>query len=322
MQPLFVISTVFNPRRFESRYKLYKNFAKWVKDSGAKLLTVEIAFGDRPFEITENNNPFNIQLRTRHEIWHKERALNIGLSRLCELVHDWKYVAWMDADIKLVRDDWDTEAIHLLQHYAIIQMFGEASSMGPDHHVIFTSKSILRNFEEHSVIDWYDHPGLTFRDITKKNYTVRAGHPGLAWAFRREELQDVGGWLDTCVNGSADLHMAGCYTGKSDLALPTEVSAGYRNSILRYGELCEFYIRRNVSYMPGAAHHYWHGRPRQRGYEERGGCLIKYQFDPHTDLIKGLNGLWKWNLADSRVRDMAIATRKSLASRNEDGNEL
>lgn len=37
---LYVVTTVFNARRWKSRYKLYRDFEKYVQDSGAKLLTV------------------------------------------------------------------------------------------------------------------------------------------------------------------------------------------------------------------------------------------------------------------------------------------
>lgn len=323
MQPLTVITTVFNPRRFASRLRLYDDFRRWLAQADVQLLTVEVAFGDRPHAVTARKNPWHLQLRTRHELWHKEKALNLGLQRLNQLVPDWRYVAWMDADMKLVRDDWATETVHLLQHYAVVQLFGEAAWLGPDHHVLFNARSIARNFHEHDVIDWYDHPGMTFRDVKKAgNYVVRAGHPGLGWAFRREELDRVGGWLDTCVNGSGDLHMVGCMTGKPELALPDDLSPGYKAAITRYGARCERQIRRNVSYLPGTALHYWHGRAKSRGYEDRGNLLVRYQFDPTTDILPDSQGLWRWNLDDPRVQALAVETRKSLAARNEDGNEV
>lgn len=318
MTPLYVITTVFNPRRFKSRYRLYREFAQWLRDCGVSLLTVEIAFGDRPHEITSPSDPWHLQLFTRHELWHKERALNLGLARLSQLVPDWKYTAWMDADIRLVTPGWPEETVHLLQHYAVLQLFGEASWLGPDNQQLFCARSIARNFQEYGVIDWYDHPGMTFRDKKKQTYIVKAGHPGLGWAFRREELDRIGGWLDTCVNGSADLHMAGCFTGKPELALPEDISPGYRKSFHQYGERCERQIRRNVSYLPGQALHFWHGQAKQRGYEERGGLLVKFQYDPSSDIFPDSQGLWKWNLDDPRVHALAVETRRSLADRNED----
>jgi len=42
------------------------------------LYTVEISYGDRPFEVTTPDNPRDLQLRTEHELWHKENALISG----------------------------------------------------------------------------------------------------------------------------------------------------------------------------------------------------------------------------------------------------
>lgn len=316
MTPLHAITVVFNPRRFRSRINLYRNFAKWVADSGVKLLTVEIAFGDREYAVTSPNDPWHVQLFTRQELWHKERALNVGLHRLSQLV-DWDYVSWMDADIKLARDDWAEETVHLLQHYAVVQMFGEARSLGPNHETVYYTRSIASNFEKYGKVDWYTNPG-----IKEVNPYVRAGHPGLCWAFRRDELNDIGGWLDICVNGSGDLHMVGCYAGQWTLAGVETAPPGYAGAIRRYGELCDKHVRRNMSYMPGSCDHYWHGRSNDRGYEDRGRLIRKYRFNPSTDLIPDVQGLWKWNLADPRVREMAIEVRRSLAARNEDVNEL
>lgn len=339
MQPLYVVTTVFNPRRFKSRTELYKHFADWVStNTDAKLLTVEIAFGDRPHDVTEASNPWHLQLRSRHEIWHKERSLVLGLQHLCRLVPDWQYVAWMDCDIKLARPDWSREAKHLLQHYAVIQMFGEVRSLDPQHQSLqwcSQMTSIMSNHAKYGEIDWFDNPGLKMAtvnyDATRNKVAApaplpvqppRAGHPGLAWAFRRKELAAVGGWLDVCVNGSGDLHMAGCFTGKPGLAVPPDVSPGYKAAIDRYGERCKWAIRNNVSVMPGACDHFWHGRSASRGYEDRWLLLTKYKFDPVTDLQMSLDGLYRWNLSDPRVHALAVETRKSLAARNEDGTEV
>lgn len=50
---LYVIACISNPVRFRSRYKLYKDFEKMVLDAGAVLYTIELALGDREFEVTD-----------------------------------------------------------------------------------------------------------------------------------------------------------------------------------------------------------------------------------------------------------------------------
>lgn len=40
--PLYVVTPVFNSRRFRSRWGLYETFARHVEDAGALLYTIEL----------------------------------------------------------------------------------------------------------------------------------------------------------------------------------------------------------------------------------------------------------------------------------------
>ena len=128
--PLYVVTPIANPSRYRSRYTLYRDFEKYIGDAGAILHTVEAAYGDRDFVVTDAANPRHIQVRTHHEVWHKENLINIGVSRLPA---DWKYVAWIDADVQFARPDIVTETIHQLQHFSVVQMFAHATDLGPKH---------------------------------------------------------------------------------------------------------------------------------------------------------------------------------------------
>jgi len=100
---LYVVTVVFNPLRLRSRMWNYWTFQNMVEKAGGILYTVEVAFADREFEITESGNPRHLQLRARDnaEIWLKENALNLLIERLPS---DWKYVAWIDADGRALFD--------------------------------------------------------------------------------------------------------------------------------------------------------------------------------------------------------------------------
>ncbi len=97
---LHVVTAISNPVRYRSRYRLYRQFAQHVADAGAELTTVEVAFGSRPFEVTDAGHSRHIQLRSREELWFKENALNIGISRLPA---DAEYTAVVDADFTFAR---------------------------------------------------------------------------------------------------------------------------------------------------------------------------------------------------------------------------
>lgn len=303
MNPLYAVTVVFNPRRFKSRVRLYNEFAQRIKDAGVEMVTVEIAFGERPFEVTNSHDPWHLQLRTRSELWHKERALNLGVQHLGRLRPDWKYFTYLDADVNIVRPDWPQETVHLLQHYAILQMFGEIRTLDPNHEGMYGGHSICKYFHENGKLD------------RAKGCGSNLGWPGLGWAYRREEFEEIGGLLDICVTGSGDTYMAGCYLGKSGLGIRAGASAGLKRAVARYGELCDRYVRKNVSYVPGLLIHYWHGKAKERGYGDRGAAIIEHQFDPHEDLRFDSQGLYKWH---EDKWDLERALRKSMEARNED----
>lgn len=159
---LYVVAVISNPVRFASRYHLYRRFAEHMQASGADLLTVEVAFGDRPHAVTEAGNPMHVQLRTRDELWHKENMINLGIARLPA---DWQYVAWIDADLEFVRRDWVAETIEQLQHYRVVQMFQSAIDLGPDNQVLKTHRGFVWCWSDglpHSTgyQDW--HPGYAW----------------------------------------------------------------------------------------------------------------------------------------------------------------
>lgn len=303
---LHVVTVIFNPRRFLSRYRLYRTFEKQVADAGAKLMTVEIAFGDRPFEVTDSANPWNIQLRTSAELWHKERALNIGIQRILQLAPGAKYIAWVDADVTFARSDWAQETVHMLQHHPVVQMFGGAINLSPSEEILWRARSMACGIQKHGKPVW--------NCPDKVHYGVK-DHPGLAWAFRRATLDAMGGLLDFCIAGSADLHMIGSWVGNFMLGHPDTLSAAYKEALRNYAEISHAAVQGNVGYVKGEVFHHWHGKTSERGYDKRWEIMVKHKFNPHLDLKTDASGLLAFT---GRNPKLTADIRQSLSLRNED----
>ena len=132
--------------------------------------------------------------RKRPECWHQPcSSINPAI----------KYIAWIDADVSFTRSDWPAATCEALQHHKTIQMFGEFCDLDANEHVQWRGKSLFRLYQE-----------LGFHYL-RDNKRV-AGHPGLAWAARRETLDKMGGLLDFAVSGSADTHMTNALLGYRD----------------------------------------------------------------------------------------------------------
>lgn len=293
--PLYVVTMVSNPVRFRSRWKLYEDFARHVEHAGAVLHTAEIAFGDRDFALTEPDNPRHLQLRTSHELWHKENALNLAIQRLPA---DWKYVAWIDADVSFARHDWADETLHALQHYAVVQMWSHAQDLGPNHELLSTHQS----FAYCHTHQLPESPGNGCYS-KKRNRIVNLYHPGYAWAARREAIDAVGGLLDHCILGSADNHMACALIGCVDESLQPGLSPRYALLLQQWQARAERHIQRNVGYVPGTVLHHWHGSKESRRYLDRWKILISTGFDPDLDLKRDRQGPWQLTDRSVELRD-------------------
>jgi hypothetical protein len=310
MNHLHVVTSLFNPRRFRSRARLYRDFETYVKQSGAVLHTVEMAFGDRSFEVTQAATADQLQFRTHSELWHKERLLNLLIAQVAQQQPDAKYFAWIDADVTFANPNWVQETIDYLQHYHVLQLFETCHNLGPDNKVLTSQHGIVAGWAANGKIAW-ENPA-------RRHYGFYY-HPGFAWAATRWALDQLGGLFDVCVAGSGDTHMAGALCGDWRFGFPDVLQATpYGRALEAWGRRADASIERNVGHLPGSLFHHWHGRAQDRGYDLRWQTLIDHKFDPVFDIQNDINGCLAWSGANPGLQ---AAIRRSLATRNEDSTD-
>lgn len=304
---LYVITVIFNPNEYKSRYKLYKDFKDYMEFSKVKLLTVEVALGDRPFVVTDSCDIWNLQLRTNHELWHKEGAINAGFKHLIHLRPKAKYMAWLDADIRFTNPNWAQDTIKSLHKYCIVQPFSEAHNLNPRYESMWKVASSLKHY--HNKLGYYQYPPV------KPSYLC-GGHPGLAWAARVETFKDLGGLMDFCIAGSGDTHMLNALLGDVSIFYKKGMTDTFRQALQEWQKNSDHFVRQNIGYVDGICYHYWHGKSEQRGYEKRWDIINFHQFDPTTDIYRTSNGLHAWR---GNKPQLEYDLRKSMSQRNEDG---
>jgi hypothetical protein len=302
-ETLYVITTVFNPHRYRSRWKLYKAFEKYVLDSfQAHLVTIECTYGNRAQALVQQQSEKHtvIHVQTSAELWIKENLINLAISRLPA---DWKYVAWIDADVTFARPDWVGEAIQRLQHWHVVQMFSQAADLGPDYQVLKIHNGFVK----------------CYREEMKPAKSYSNWHPGFAWAARREYIDTVGGLIDFSILGAADRNMATALIGRLDDSIPPGLHANYVKQ-LRIWACRAAKVEKNIGYMEGLLLHYWHGAKKHRKYKERWQILIEEQYDPEQDLKKDWQGVWQISRCTTPVLRDSI--RAYFGQRNEDSIDL
>ncbi len=102
---LGIVSVVFNPVRYRTRYERYFKFRDHMARSGVRLFTVECIFDSatrfglppQQFEVTRSDNPQHFQFVAPSVVWMKENLINLAVQRLPSHIDR---VAWIDADIE------------------------------------------------------------------------------------------------------------------------------------------------------------------------------------------------------------------------------
>jgi hypothetical protein len=324
---LYIVTTIFNPLRFRSKYWNYNLFENMIEKSGAILYTAEIAWGDRHFEVTQPYNPRHLQLRAKdnQEIWLKENSLNLLINRLPT---DAKYIAVVDADVGFARPDFAQETLHLLQHYSWIQMFSHATDLGVNYEPLHTipgfvygKKEIIEESEPNvSRTEGYYY-GLVKKTSGEKKSRWLYRHPGYAHAFRKEAYDKVGGLVDWTILGSGDYVMSKSLFGEVEDTIRGDYTENYKKLCREWEYRALRHIRKNVGYLPGTIYHYFHGDKIARNYNTRWKLLVDAKFDPLTDLKKDWQGLYTLeDHGDDRSIDLRDGIRRYARIRNEDTN--
>jgi hypothetical protein len=296
-----------------------------------KLHLIELAYGDRPWEVTNPSlYPDDIQVRTNTELFHKENAMNLAVRHFPQ---GWKYGAIIDADLMFTRHDWALETIHQLQHYDFVQMFSTYShlsgkTLGTGHQAIWSAPGFAFNYVKRGYripTGWGNgftspvtHPdGYEYSlKAAKKNAPESPGAPGGAWAFTSSAFNTVGGMLDKCILGSGDHFMAFGLVGDEG-KIDKEIGGytqSYRNYI-RAWQLRALQLRRKIGYVDCHVIHHFHGPMRNRAYGTRDKILVDNKYNPNTDVYYDWQGVLQLTPDKPVLRD---AIRQYFLDRSED----
>lgn len=301
LEGLHVIAVCSNPVRFKSRYKLFKDFhTRMQDDHGIDPYVVELGYGKRAFEVSQTDHPRHIQLRTTHELWHKENMINIAMQQIAIDNPNYWGVVWIDADIQFINRTWLQETYHQLQHYDFVQCFDTAIDLGPDNETL----------EVHRGFVWCYDQCLPFGNAYSPFW-----HPGYCWAARREAIDKLGGLLEHGILGAGDHHMALALIGKAKWSLPGKIHPNYTKMVMDWEENAETYIKRNIGYVKGTILHHYHGPKAARKYVERWDILVKHKYDPTKDVKYDTQGILQ--LSDQKI-GLRDDIRKYFRQRKED----
>ena len=278
---LYMVTCIFNPVGYESRYYRYFQFAEYISQfKNVKLYTIELDIGNRGFHVTQADNPCHIQMHADKPLWYKENLLNIAIKSLPVGA---KKVAWIDSDVQWDSETWVEDTLETLNRVPICQMFETWQNLDSDDKPLFPPAR-----------------GFAQRWVKQTQKEKDRGFTGLAWAARRDTLEKLGGLIDFGILGSGDYYMAHALIGLTGAHLGNDIkddpdgSQQYWTSNAALKEWiikAELHVQRNIGYVEGNVRHFHHGNKKNRGYDWRWKILNRHRFCALTGIGYFPNGL-------------------------------
>ena len=304
---LWAITSYFNPQHYQRRLQNYRQFRARVT---APLLTVELSLNGG-FQLQPDDADILVQLPGRDVLWHKERLLNIALGAV---PRDCRKIAWLDCDIVLQQRDWAPRTSDLLDQVVLAQPFQDVCELGRD---------VALEDVEHPDNDRRGHSlaygigvGAVDADILSQNMRLKGCCSGLAWAARREALQEHG-FYDACILGGGDRAMVCAALGRFDCAREfLQMTPPWWAHYLAWARPHFDSVQGSIGFLDGKLLHLWHGDLNDRNYAGRHQLLKQFDFDPTADIALDEHGCWRWNSDKPGMHQYA---REYFAARKEDG---
>ena len=201
------ITSFYNPAAYGNKLKNYRIFRANNKRQGLKLITVELAFGDKSFDLNKDDADILVQLRgsEKNIIWQKEALLNIALKHLPA---DCDKVVWLDCDITFKNENWIKETSVLLEKYTMVQPFSKAVRL------LKGAQDLTEDEIDALPYGRYEGQRMFGFCYLFSTSTSKIGHEGFAWAIRKDIIIKHS-FYDRLFAGSSDTAMISLFSDSS-----------------------------------------------------------------------------------------------------------
>ena len=284
----WVVTTAYANQRQSQAMANLERFCEGIRSQGVSLLIAELRIGDADIAVPDRWADRVMRMRSDTLLWHKERLLNLGIA---SLPAECKYVAWIDGDILFENDAWVRDTRALLNEFQVAQPFEIACWLpegDPDSRTGEEMPGFAASVARSSNRPW-----------TLANYDLH-GHPGFAWAARREFL-DAHRLYDRAIMGMGDLIAAHAFADGKDYLRGRhfsfrQIAPKERPVIAEWGAAVAAATGGRLAATPGRALHLYHP-PTAGGtsHLEKQRILFEEDFDPLQDIALDAGGCWQWS---------------------------
>lgn len=298
---LLAITSYYNPFHGKARKANYDVFRRHL---GIPLLTVEWSqHGD--FDLCDDDADYLIQVSRGDLLWQKERLLNIGLAEARSL--GFSRVAFLDSDIVFHDPAWFRTVDAALDSFSIVQCFSrldylpaaDYSSMSRQHLLALQPEfsNVSLSFEMLQHCKCSSGQRAAFGPVLASS--SYSGNPGMAIAIRFDEHLEWKHYEGNIVGGGDSVLMA-AVTNRLDQMFQNQLFTNSHQESIRAWK--EEYFPENIRWgcADNQLAHLWHGEIENRQYLTRHEILVRWDYDPASDLSSESSGAL--TLADSNSR--------------------
>lgn len=298
-----VITCHFNWCNFLNPTKNLNRFLNYMEAKGIPVYGVELSLTD-DFVTKNKSNWKHIKVDKDYISFQKEACLNL-IEKI--VPSNYTKLAWIDADLLFTNENWYRDASRKLDGYKVIQLyeyFIKTDSCGNE----VTKK-----------------PSVAFliKDRGTK-YAFEVGHPGGAWAARRE-FWKYGGLYPYSITGAGDdVTIRAIY---DDFSLDAVKLAAGGMRMLEFSGFKNWrdplvnYVDKSVSFISGNVVHEWHGDIKDRNYKNKHNILLDIDFE--NSVVMGDDGLIKiQNVSDEFYDDLFLIFKSRREDKLVDGNDM
>jgi len=287
-----VVTCHFNWNNFKYPVANLNRFLRQSQWMGVPVFGMELRVdANQPFITKGNPNWRQLDVTKSNVMFQKEACINKVVD---SLPPEFTNVAWVDADVAFSNPHVYDVANSMLNSMKVVQLF---------NHAVWTNRA----GEEVNRRDSCIRTGMDNRWL---------GHPGFAWAARREMFHSIGGLYSTTPVGHGDTVFALGVTGGS-MRDPHGNKYGIGINTAAHDQWVDRlrgWLNGAFGFVDGECWHEWHGETKNRQYAQRSEVLKHFDHARHVFINR--QGILEWRPeAPQHMREYVV---KYFENRQED----
>ena len=295
---LYVILPFYNYAKTNRRTQLFLKFLERYKNLPTIRIIIVEATIDEGFQLPNNLIDDSVYMHLKYKlespIWCKENLINLAVSKLYKMSPYWQYVAWIDADVTFLNQNWVQDTIKKLKKYDFLQLFKNVFYLNQRNETIHAWKSFAYGYSLNR--EKFFKTRLKGRDDIYKE--------GLTWSCTRWAFEKIEGLLDINIVGGGDNFFRNLFLNTLESWKMSyriyNMSENYFNLLSQKQKIFQ---KNNftLGYLNDDITHSWHGDRKNRKYVER--FAILNGFDPQLDLIRNSDGILNLSERGKRMKN-------------------